>query len=260
MIASDKTSGLTAERLRTLLHYDPLTGVWTWLVSRGKAKARSVAGCVNSDGYIIIGIDGRIYFAHRLAVLFMTGQWPVSIVDHENLVKSDNRWKNLRPATYQQNNVNVGVRNANALGVKGVCLKPSGKFEASIRINGKLKYLGLHTTATAASATFAKAAKDNWGEFSRTTPVLEIAALNLPPAPPKGPNKNNKLGVKGVYVEGGKYQAQIQVNGKQKYLGTFTTIELASAARVAAANDNRINAARVSCCARSSRARATKAN
>ena len=42
--------------------------------------------------------------------------------------------------------------------------------------------------------------------------------------------KNNKLGIKGVCLSHGKYQARVQINGKVKYLGWFVTKELASAA------------------------------
>ncbi len=49
---------ITAERLRQLLSYDPESGLFVWRVGRGKAKPGSVAGTVNDDGYIIIGIDG----------------------------------------------------------------------------------------------------------------------------------------------------------------------------------------------------------
>jgi hypothetical protein len=43
-----------------------------------------------------------------------------------------------------------------------------------------------------------------------------------------GPRKNNKLGVKGVQYENGKFRAGIEKNGKQYYLGCYDTIEEAS--------------------------------
>jgi hypothetical protein len=43
--------------------------------------------------------------------------------------------------------------------------------------------------------------------------------------------KNSSLGVKGVFCEGTRYTAQIQVNGKRKRLGSYPTIEEAAAAR-----------------------------
>jgi hypothetical protein len=51
---------ITAERVRQLLHYDPITGVLTRLISaNGNARAGDAAGSVNGDGYIVTKIDGR---------------------------------------------------------------------------------------------------------------------------------------------------------------------------------------------------------
>jgi len=46
-----------------------------------------------------------------------------------------------------------------------------------------------------------------------------------------GPQKNNKLGIKGVSKYGNKYIATIFINGKRKYLGFFDTIEEAKLVR-----------------------------
>jgi len=51
----------------------------------------------------------------------------------------------------------------------------------------------------------------------------------------KGPYKNNRLGVKGVYRRNGKYLAFIHRNYKRQALGRFLTIEEASSAYIAAA-------------------------
>jgi hypothetical protein len=51
---------MTAERLKELLSYDPASGVFRWKVNRGgTAKADSVAGSVDANGYIAIQIDGE---------------------------------------------------------------------------------------------------------------------------------------------------------------------------------------------------------
>jgi hypothetical protein len=51
-----------------------------------------------------------------------------------------------------------------------------------------------------------------------------------------GPNKRNKLGVKGVYKRKNRYIASIRVNGKLIGLGYFKTVEEASKAYENAAN------------------------
>ena len=47
----------------------------------------------------------------------------------------------------------------------------------------------------------------------------------------RGPPKNNKLGIKGVYKHRNKYAARIIINGKNKHLGVFNTIEEARLVR-----------------------------
>jgi len=47
----------------------------------------------------------------------------------------------------------------------------------------------------------------------------------------KGPQKNNKLGIKGVRKDRNKYRATIIINGKEKHLGMFFTIEEARLVR-----------------------------
>ena len=52
-----------------------------------------------------------------------------------------------------------------------------------------------------------------------------------------GPQKNNKLGVKGVYCRHGKFQTEIRKNGKKYHLGFYGTIEEASNVYWAAAEE-----------------------
>jgi hypothetical protein len=75
---------LTAARLRERLHYDPKTGVFTRRWSRKGFKAGSVSGGKLSDGHIGVTVDGRQYYAHRLAWLWMTGEWPDPETDHKD--------------------------------------------------------------------------------------------------------------------------------------------------------------------------------
>ena len=62
-------ASLTAARLREVLHYDPATGVFTWLKARIRALVGKAAGNLQSKGYLTIQVDGRQYLSHRLAYL-----------------------------------------------------------------------------------------------------------------------------------------------------------------------------------------------
>jgi len=155
-------------RLRELFSYDPDTGIIARLISTSSnARAGDVAGCVHkASGYLIIRIGGRLYKAHRLAFLFMTGIWPPHQIDHVNLDRADNRWVNLRMATGAQNSANTRVKTSNKSGFKGV-VKGGRKWEARIQVNGKPLYLGSGDTREEAAALYADAAVKYYGEFAR---------------------------------------------------------------------------------------------
>lgn len=123
---------LTAARLRELLHYDPETGIFTWRTSS------QTAGSQNDRGYVRITIDGSDHKAHRLAHLYMTGEWPSAQIDHRSRVRDDNRWDNLRGATNGQNQANKAATSAS--GHKGVYWAPHAgmwRAELTLRRGGK---------------------------------------------------------------------------------------------------------------------------
>ena len=99
---------ITATRLREILHYDPETGVWTW-IDPPKHNSRltgQVAGNVRSDGYRLIRIRSVAYYSSRLACLYMTGEWPKEEMDHIDRNPSNDQWSNLREATSSDNKYN----------------------------------------------------------------------------------------------------------------------------------------------------------
>lgn len=144
--------------LRELFDYDPETGFLTRLITvTSSAKSGAVAGCLYSGGYLMVAIKKKRYLVHRIIWFYMYGRWPNETIDHVNNVKTDNRWVNLREATYSQNNWNRSIQRRNTSGVTGVYFeKEQQKWRAIINANGRKHCLGSFVTKEeAASARLA---------------------------------------------------------------------------------------------------------
>lgn len=97
---------ITADYVRSRLHYDPATGLFVWCKSRSHRVGKP-AGWKKRDGYIYIRLDGRLWSAHRLAWLHHYGEHPRNTIDHINRDKTDNRIANLRDVSFLENMQNV---------------------------------------------------------------------------------------------------------------------------------------------------------
>lgn len=164
---ADTESGLTVERLRAVLHYDHATGLFTRTLPRNGTRIGDIAGSPERKGYLRISIDGRRYKAHRLAWLYVHGQWPADQLDHRNGIRSDNRIDNLREADNVLNSANAAPSRNNTTGLKGVS-RLGKRFVAGIKDNYQRIHLGCYATAEEAAAAYDKAAVDLWGDFART--------------------------------------------------------------------------------------------
>jgi HNH endonuclease len=159
---------ITAGRLRELLHYDPEAGVFRWLRSGSGRCLGGIAGCRYGKGYarIRIMISGRWYKAHRLAWLWMMGEWPLAEIDHINMDSADNRWCNLRAATHSKNGANKRKQQNNTSGFPGVS-RFGVKWRARSKVNGKEVSLGLFDTRHQAYAAKCLDSRRNFGEYTR---------------------------------------------------------------------------------------------
>lgn len=157
---------ITQEILKTLLNYDPDTGIFTWLVSSGRSKAGAVAGSLNhGDGYWQIHINNKRYKNHRLAWLYVHGTFPSDQLDHINRVRTDNRLCNLRMSTQSENMQNISIRKDNTSGHAGVSWrKDAQKWHARISLNYKRIDLGYFTDLAEAIAA-RKAAEPKYHAF-----------------------------------------------------------------------------------------------
>jgi len=142
---------LTQKRLHELLYYDEQTGFFFWLNPQEGILAGSLAGCINGKGYMVIYIEGKLRYAHRLAWLYVHGYLPEHNIDHINRIKSDNRISNLREVSKTCNARNTGNRKTNKSGVKGVCFfDECKKWRSSITINASHYHIGLFVDFTEA--------------------------------------------------------------------------------------------------------------
>lgn len=147
---------LSQNRLKELLHYDPETGVWTWLSKNGtkRPQAGSVSNQGRSAGYRRITIDGESYYSSHLVFLYMIGEFPKEEIDHIDRDRGNDRWINLRKTNHIKNCQNRGNRNDNKSGYPGVSYnKQYGKWKADITVDKQRIYLGkFHTLEDAIAA------------------------------------------------------------------------------------------------------------
>lgn len=132
---------LTYAQLIERLHYDPETGKFKWLVVHKRWANKEFAGTIiycNGLKYISIRIDGIAYLAHRLAWLYMTGEWPKYNIDHDDGDSLNNKWENLYDRTQSDNLLKANLRCDNTSGHKNVSFdRNRNKWNVCIEILGK---------------------------------------------------------------------------------------------------------------------------
>jgi hypothetical protein len=155
---------IIAARVRELFHYDPATGIF---IRRIRLAQRHQAGDRadflitkgNNTGYYRISFDSKRYMAHRVAWLYVYGEWPKQDIDHINGNPGDNRIENLRDVPNRINRQNMRrPRGPSQSGLLGVFMhKESGKWRARIQVNMKAIHIGLFDTPEEAHEAYLKA-------------------------------------------------------------------------------------------------------
>lgn len=154
-------SAVTAEILRELMHYDPITGIFTRKVrtaQRNKVGDRAdFQGAGRLRCYRQIGFKDEKILAHRAAWLYVHGKWPENSIDHINGNKSDNRIGNLRDVAQYVNTENRHeAKSDSTSGVLGAH-PHQGRWRSRIQARGKAHYLGVFDTAAEAHAAYVNA-------------------------------------------------------------------------------------------------------
>jgi len=176
-------SKISQEYLKSVLDYDPVSGIFIWKVSsaNNQHEVGSIAGVSvnhgNKTNYVMIGINKQSYRAHRLAFLYMTGEIPFH-VDHKDRDGTNNKWENLRPSNKQSNAANTDRRLDNTSGYKGVSYK-AGKhrqkrWRACIFKDGKQISIGVYTTKEEAAKAYDEIVVVLFGEFGVTNKSLGL--------------------------------------------------------------------------------------
>lgn len=172
---------ITSEHAKTRLVYSMSTGLFTWLAVPEKDRfnaawntrwAGVVAGSPTPRGYVEIAItvndEKHKVMAHNLAWLYVTGAWPVDLVDHRDTDRVNNRWANLRLANHSQNSMNQRVRINNTSGHKGVFWDGvNKKWRVIVMVDGKSYCCGRYVNIEDAVKARAVGAERLHGEFAR---------------------------------------------------------------------------------------------
>ena len=156
-----KLVSITQKELKDRYYYNPENGEFHSLI-RNYATNKP-AGHLDPQGYIRIGLLNKSYKAHRLAWLYMTGEWPKQQIDHKDRNKSNNSFINLREATNSQNMFNRKLNTKQTSGV--IWHKATGKWAVVISINKVRKHLGLFSDLELAELVAVEARSKHHKEF-----------------------------------------------------------------------------------------------
>jgi len=124
----------------------------------------------NKSGHLRIALGGYgKFYIHRLvAIAFVSNPDNKPCVDHIDGNSSNNNADNLRWATVSENLHNAKKPYNNTSGYKGVRFS-CGRFNASIKINGKALHLGRFDTAEEAHRAYMSKSIELFGGFARSS-------------------------------------------------------------------------------------------
>ena len=159
---------LTQKEVKRIFTYKD--GKLYWNIKVSNVTVGSQAGYYPKSGsYAQVRINKHLYKLHRIVFLYHHGYVP-EFVDHIDCNKTNNRIKNLRPATKQENFHNMGGNKNTTSKYKGVYYAPRNKrkWVAETRsLERKKVYLGCFLTEEEAAQAYDTYAKEHFGNFAR---------------------------------------------------------------------------------------------
>jgi hypothetical protein len=166
---------ITQDILKYLFDYDENSGRFTHKEISGRHPNRNVrfsgkfADCVlDKDGYRKLSAKeiGSVR-AHRMAWIYYYGEQPPEIIDHINGDPADNKIKNLRAASKNQNRWNSTHQNRNKLSQRGISLNGKNGFRVRVTVNGQYHYIGRFKTLEEAIKRRDEAHKTLYGAYAK---------------------------------------------------------------------------------------------
>lgn len=150
-INRDNEKTLSHDTLLSILHYCPITGIFTNIAKRSGVPVGKIMGTKLANGYIAIAVKGPKFLAHRLAWFYSYKEWPKHFIDHIDRVRDNNRISNLREASSYENSHNIKMLSTNTSGYVGV--RKNGKgWRATVYHSGKEHHIGTYSTPEEANS------------------------------------------------------------------------------------------------------------
>ena len=164
---ADFKAGVLVWRSRPQKHFRDARTCASW----NARYAGAVAGGPHKEGYVAVtvSLEGMrtVLLAHRILWCMKTGEWPKETIDHRDMDRTNNKFCNLREATYGEQNAN---RPAIRAGLKGASLdKRTGRYVAQITSDGTYRFLGRFDSEAEAHRAYVEAAERLHGDFARAS-------------------------------------------------------------------------------------------